>query len=205
MSSLLVISQKALRKLGVKEINSLTQQGRAADRCNSAVRDAVKEVLRAHAWSHATVWASLPQLVADPPFGYQYAYQAPQECEKVFDVRQDTDLTTPRIDFEMVRGKIIYTDADPCYARYVVNVESDLAKAPSDFINSCAFNLAAEIAIPLSKSNLATPMSNGYMITLSDAVKNDTQAGRERKVDENQDCKLLAARGYPSASDAEAY
>ncbi|MCP4127770.1 MAG: hypothetical protein GY753_11985 [Gammaproteobacteria bacterium] len=205
MSSLLVIANKALSKLGVKEINSLTQQGKAADRCNSHVRDAVREVLRSHAWSHASDWKALPQLVAAPPFGYEYAYQAPAETEKIFDIRQDTDLTAPKIDFEMVRGKVVYTDAEPCYARYVVNVEADLVDAPADFIDACAFKLAAEIAIPLSKSKLFQPMTNGYVFTLGEAKKHDTQSSRERRVDENRDCKFLAERGFPSSADAEAY
>ncbi len=205
MSSLLAISNKALAKIGVKSINSLTQQGKAADRCNSNVIASVKEVLREHAWSHATEWKALSQLVAAPPFGYEYAYQAPPETEKVFDVRQDEDLTAPRIDFEMVRGKVIYTDAEPCYARYVVYVEADLAFAPPDFIDSCAFKLGAEIAVPLSKSDKLDNMLNGYTFTLAKAMRNDTAANHERKVDENRDNKILAARGYPSAADAEAY
>ncbi len=203
MSSLLTVSNKALTLIGVNEINSLTQQGKAADKCNSRVRDVVKEVLRAHAWSHATEWVSLPLLLADPPFGYEYAYQAPSECEKVFDVRADSDLKAPRIDFEMVRGKIIYTDASPCYARYVVNVEADLAKAPSDFIKTCAYGLAAEIAIPLAKVDLQPAMANGYIYWLDIAMQNDTAAGRERKTDENRDCTFLKERGFPSSSDAD--
>ncbi len=205
MSSLLVISNKALRLLGVAEIQSLTQQGRAAARCNSAVRDCVKEVLGEHAWSHAAVWRELPPLIANPPFGYEYAYQAPANTEKLFDVRADEDLKAPKIDYEMVRGKIIYTDASPCYARYVVNVEADLAKATSGFIKACAYNLAAEIAIPLSKSELLGAMQNGYATWLDLAMKNDTAAVRERKTDENRDCKFLAVRGFPGEADAEAY
>lgn len=203
MSSLLVISNKALSKLGVKEIANLTQQGKPAARCNSHVRESVREVLREHPWSHASEWKSLNQLVAAPPFGYINAYQAPQETEKVFDVRSDSDLTTPAIDFEMVRGKIIYTDAEPCYARYVVNVEADLAQAPSDFIDACAFKLAAEIAVPLSKSNRLQAMLNGYTYTLDQARTNDTREIHERKPDENRECKLLRERGFPSAADAE--
>ena len=205
MSSLLAISNKALSYLGIKEIGSLTQQGRAAARCNAHVRESVKEVLRKHTWSHATEWKALPQLVASPPFGYDYAYQAPTETEKVFDVRQDTDLTAPKIDFEMVRGKIIYTDADPCYARYVVNIEADLTQAPADFIEACSYKLAATIAIPLSKSNLQSAMQNSYITVVDEAQRTDTAASRERKTDENRECKFLKERGFPSASDAETY
>ncbi|MCK5639919.1 MAG: hypothetical protein KAJ19_03950 [Gammaproteobacteria bacterium] len=205
MSSLLAISNKALAKLGVKEINSLTQQGKPAARCNAHVVEAVKETLREHTWSHASEWKALPQLLGVPPFGYEYAYQAPQETVKVFDVRQDTDLKAIKIKFEMVRGKIIYTDADPCYARYVVYFEADLTQAPPDFLDTCAFKLAAEIAIPLSKVNLQVPMLNGYTFSLAKAMKNDAQETNVEKVDENRECKFLAERGFPPSADAETY
>jgi hypothetical protein len=205
MSSLLVISKKALRKIGVKEISSMTEQGRAADRCNSAVRDVVKEVLRAHPWSFATEWKSLPRLISDPPFGYQYAYQAPQEAEKVFDVRSIDNLTYPKEDFDMVRGKIIYTDASPCFARYVVYIESDLSQAPADFIDTCAFKLAAEICIPLAKSNFLPDLMKAYRLSLDEAKLTDAAAGKERREDENIGCKFLSVRNYPGVTDAEGY
>jgi len=205
MSSLLVISNKALSKLGVKNIRSLTEQGKVAARCNEHVRQAVKEVLRQHTWSHAAVWASLPQLAVGPPFGYEHAYQAPMETEKVFDVRQLEDLAAPKIDFEMVRGKVIYTDAEPCYARYIVYNEADLAQAPADFVDTCAFKLASEIAVPLSKTNMQPNMNSGYLYTLREARTSDTRSSRERKTDENRECKFLSVRHFPSSADAEVY
>jgi hypothetical protein len=203
MSSLLVIANKALSKLGVKEIASLTQQGRAADRCNSHVRESVKEVLRQHTWSHATEWKSLPQLVAAPPFGYTYAYQLPAETVKLFDVRSVSNLAAPKEDFAPIRNKVVYTDASPCYARYVVYFEADLAKAPDDFLDACAFKLAAEIATPLAKVNMAPGMLNGYAYSLDQAKKNDTAAGKERQEDENATCKFLSERDFPPSLDME--
>lgn len=205
MSSLLAISNKALRLLGVSEIQSLTQQGRAADRCNSAVRDIVKEVLRRHTWSHATVWDSFSRLATAPPFGYTYAYQAPLETIKIFDVRQDPDLKARPIQFDLVRGKIVYTDAEVCYARYIVYVESDLAQAPPDFIKACAYLLATEICIPLAKSNMMAAMDTGYVKTFNEAVADDTRDSKPRHTDVNRSCRLLSERGYPSAADAEEY
>lgn len=197
MASLLTIANKALRKLGVRELNSLDQGGSAADRCNSAIIDCVKDVLAEHSWSHATVWAKLAKLSTPPPFGYDCAYQLPAECVRCFDVREDTDLRAPLIDFEQARGNLIYTDADPCYARYVVYFEEDLAKASPGFIEACAFKLAEEICVPLAKSELLAPVSNGYKFALDRARLGDAATKRERPVDPNRECSFLAARGYP--------
>lgn len=203
MSSLLTIANKALRKLGVAEINSLTQQGRAADRCNSAVVNIVKEVLREHPWSHAVVWTTLPLLSETPTFGYTYAYQLPVEALKLVDVRDDTDLRAKLIDFAQVRGKKVYTDASPCYARYVVYVEADLAQAAPDFIEACAWRLAEEVASPLAKTDLMSGMHQGYMLALDRARLNDTAGQREREVDPNRQCTFLSARGFPYTEDED--
>lgn len=201
MSSLLTIANKALRKLGVREINSLDQGGSAADRCNSAVRDCVTIVTGEHTWRHATVWAKLAKLSEVPPFGYDFAYQLPSECVSCFDVRQDTDLRAKLIDFEQVRGNIVYTDADPCYARYTVYFEEDLVKASPIFIDACAWKLAEEICVPLAKSDLLPAMSNGYRFSLDRARLNDASGKREREVDPNRSNTFLAARGFPYSEE----
>jgi len=199
MGSLLIISNKALRKLGVTEITSLSMQGQAAARCNAAVEDIVKEVLCEHPWRHASVWATLPQLSAAPPFGYKYAYQAPVESLRVFDVRGVDDLRAPNVDFEEVRGKKIYTDISICYARYVVWDVNDLARAYPDFLNTCAFKLAYEIATTLSKSSKMDKMLQGYAYELEQAMLNDASASRERGQDENRTSTILREFGMPNS------
>ena len=203
MGSLLIISNKALRKLGVTEIVSLQQQGQAAARCNAAVEDIVKEVLCEHPWRHATVWDTLAQISAAPAFGYQYAYQAPVESYRVFDVRGVDDLRAPNVDFEEVRGKQIYTDVDICYARYVVWDVNDLAMAYPDFLNTCALKLAYEIAPALSKTSKMDKLLQGYVFELENAQLNDACASRERGQDENLTSSILTEFGHPSTTYGE--
>ena len=203
MSSLLVISKKALRRLGVTEIISLTEQGQAAARCNAAVVDVVREVLCEHPWRHASVWATLPRLADAPPFGYTYSYQAPVNSLRVFDVRGVNDLRSPNVDFEEARGKKIYTDVDICYARYVVWNENDLGMAYPDFISTCAWKLAYEIATPLSKTSKMDKMLQGYLMELENAQLNDAAASRERGQDENRTSSILQAFGHPNSTLVE--
>jgi len=199
MGSLLIISNKALRKISVREIASLTQSGEAAARCNAAVRDSVKEVIRKYPFSFTTVWDTLPLLATAPPFGYTYAYQLPNSAVKLFDISDSEDLTAPRISFDLVRGNKIYTDASPCYARYGVYAEADLTTAPPDFINACAFNLGAEIAGPLTKTEMIPVMEQMYRFYLNEAMLSDAAGNNERKKDENRMCSILTAREYPGS------
>jgi len=204
MSTFLNIANISLCELGLREIATLTQGGRAADRCAEHVEAAVKEVLCAHAWSHATVWDTLAVLETAPPFGYSYAYQAPTECYRVIDVRSESDLKAPRINFEQVRGKKIYTDASPCYVRYVVHAEADLLLASPEFCLACAYKLAARLCVPLSKSDDQGKMKSLYREALDVAKLGDTATMNERQQDPNRTCSILAARDYPGVvSDAE--
>jgi hypothetical protein len=198
--SLLSISNKALRKLGVTEIISLTQQGKPAARCNAAVEGIVKEMLREHSFGFATVWAILPEDATPPPFGYAHAYQLPLECIRPVDIRESTDLKAPRLDFELARGNIMYTDADPCLARYTVYVEGDLINAPPDFDDACAFKLAFEVAVPLTKTDALKGMWDGYRYMHDRAILNDAATNHEREQDINRINDILHARNYPGYS-----
>ena len=199
MSSLLKISNKNLRKLGIDELPNMNVDGKPAARCRATVEEIVLEVTREHPWSHATVWVKLPALVEVPPFGYQYAYQLPANCERVVDVREEEDLKAPIIDFEEVRGQKIYTDASVAYTRIVVYYETDLAKAKADFINACACKMAVELAPSLAKTKDTAVLFRLYQYALDRAMLNDTATVNERKQDENRTTSILAARGYPAS------
>lgn len=194
---LLTIANKALRKINVQEIISLTQAGNAAARCNAAVVGCVKEVLGEHAWGFATEWATFSQLTTHPPFGYEYAYQKPLNCVKLLDIRATEDLKAPKINFTEVRGHKVYTDATPCYARYVVYEESDLRFAPPLFIDACACCLGREIAGPLANYEMIAVMEKKYGLALDRARLADAGSSNERQQDDNRVNSILAARGYP--------
>lgn len=202
MSSLLVIANKALRKIGVKEINSLEQQGRAAERCNAAVEDIVREVLSAYPWSHAMVWTTLAPLADAPDFGYDYAYQLPSDCDRLIDLRSTKSLETKPETFERVRGKIIYTNATPCYVRYIVYDKADLRLADKSFIDACALKLAMEICIALSKANLMDSLNRAYQLALDRAELDDASMVRPTQPDINRTNSILAARNYPYTEDS---
>jgi hypothetical protein len=199
---LLSIANKALFKIGQNRISSLTQAGKEADKCNSAIRDVLREVIEEHAWGFATKYATLAKLQEAPPFGFEFAYQAPQEALRLLDVRSVPDLTAKPEKHVLVSGNIVYTDANPCYARYVIYTE-DLGFAPAGFIDTVAWKLAAEIAPSLAKSNLTSQMLQGYEFALDKARTSDDSNNLPRRTNENLECKFLTARGYGYNPDNE--
>jgi hypothetical protein len=139
----------------------------------------------------------LTLLEAAPAFGYELAYQITAECECVVDVRESADLKAPIIDFEEVRGKKIYTDASPAYARIVVYYESDLGKAKADFLDAAAFKLAAEIGPPLARMEEGQTALKNYGLAFELAKLSDAKSNHVRVQDENRTSTILAAREYP--------
>lgn len=197
--SFLVIANKALRKLGVPEIESLEQDGKPAAACNAAIKDVYREVLIAHSWAFATKWEKLARMADEPPFGYRYAFQLPPEAERLIDIRPSKLLIDERIKYEMAMGGVIYTDAEFCYARYIVYTE-DMKYAPSDFKNAVACKLAAEVSKKLSRAEFHNEMLQEYALILDSARTNDEAMSNSKKTDENLECKFLSVREFESES-----
>ncbi len=195
MPSIVGIMNKALRLIGQTEIASPEQQTPSAVRCSAAWRDVVDEVLRAHPWAHATVWAALSKSDTPPPFGFAHAYVLPADCVRVIDVRADGNLARQGLPFEVVRGNI-YTDAAPCNTRYVAR-DADPTFWPPDFCDAVAAKLAAEVALPLARDGgaMMRAMLDRYQWVVDAARLNDAATSREVELDEGAECCFIKARG----------
>lgn len=189
------IMNKALRLLGQSEIASPDATQPGAVRCNSAWVDVVDEVLRAHGWKHATEWTSLALLEAAPPFGYSRAYRRPVDCLRIIDVRESGDLSLPGAPFE-VAGDRVFTNASPCYARWVKRT-ADPTFWPPDFAEAVAARLAAEVASALTSDGggrMAATMLQRYELALDRAVVVDETERTAPEPDEAARCSYLTAR-----------
>jgi|SaaInl8_200m_RNA_FD_contig_123_22244_length_6758_multi_4_in_0_out_2_5 hypothetical protein len=195
---LLQISNKALRKLGVKEISSLDENSMPAKRCQATVEESIREVLSLHPWSFSMVWAELNLSADSVPFGYQYAYDLPRTVLFVIDVRSIKSLTYRGSKFERSKGFKLYTDASPCYARYMEYDIDSLSAAPPLFIQACAYRMAIEIARPLSIA-LPKEVRLDYRQALEEAKLADTAENNITEPDTNRSSSILAARDYPAA------
>ncbi|MFA9395855.1 MAG: hypothetical protein ACERJ1_14250 [Halodesulfovibrio sp.] len=144
MRSVVSICNKGLQFVGGSPIVSLEEKTRGAELCNQLYAEVCDELLEAHHWSFATRYVQLPKLLEAPPFDFACAYQLPADC---IGVRQLQDSKP----FEVVEGRVLYTDSNPAKAIITVRV-TDPAQYPAMFVEVLARKLAAELAVPLMNS-----------------------------------------------------
>lgn len=138
-----------------------------------------EQALRAHAWGFAQKFAVLARSVEEPAFGFNYAYNLPDDCLKVVDARCAHDLRSPKARY-VLRGKRIYTNASPCNCRYIFR-EYDPGNWPPDFTDAVATRIAAEI-IGLSgqRMSLVPQLLQIYQLSLTQAMAADAREETER-------------------------
>lgn len=166
------ICNLALRKLGARLIESLSDSSQEAVTCNLfyvQVRDAV---LREHPWNFAAARLRLARLAETPAFGYAFQYQLPADC---LHLRQ---LNTPEDDF-VVEGDRILTDRDGAAAVYTRKISNPVL-FDSSFVMALSARLAAEMADDITGSSTrAREMWTLYLNAMQSARLADSAEGRE--------------------------
>ncbi|WP_432735922.1 hypothetical protein [Maridesulfovibrio sp. FT414] len=179
------ICNLALRKLGARLIESLSDSSQEAVTCNlfyEQVRDAV---LREHPWNFAAARGRLALLVDAPAFGYAFQYQLPVDC---LHLRQ---LNTPDDEF-VVEGDKVLTNRDGASAIYTRKATNPVLFDPS-FIMALSSRMAAEMADDITgSSSKAREMWTLYLNAMQSARLADSTEGRE---DEILNDPWLEARG----------
>lgn len=179
------ICNLALRKLGARLIESLSDSSQEAVTCNlfyEQVRDAV---LREHPWNFAAARVRLAKLADAPAFGYSFQYQLPVDC---LHLRQ---LNSAEDEF-VVEGDKILTNRDGASAVYTMKVTNPVLFDPS-FVMAVSARLAAEMADDITGStSKAREMWTLYLNAMQSARLADSAEGRE---DEILNDPWLEARG----------
>ncbi|WP_415718287.1 hypothetical protein [Maridesulfovibrio sp.] len=169
------ICNLALRKLGARLIESLSDTSQEAVTCNlfyEQVRDAV---LREHPWNFAASRTRLARLADEPAFGYAHQYQIPADC---LHLRQ---LNTPDDEF-VVEGDKILTDRDSASAVYTKKVTNPVLFDPA-FVMAFAARMAAEMADDITGStSKAREMWTLYLNAMQSARLADSAEGREDNI-----------------------
>jgi hypothetical protein len=164
------ICNSALIKIGHDRINSLTEQSKAAVLCAERYPFVRDEVLREHPWNFAIKRASFSQLVSTPAFEYQYEYQIPSDCLRIW---QPED---PDVVFVVEAGKVL-TDEGTFKCRYISRV-TNTALFDRSFAEALAFRLAADIGYSITASTqLQQAMLAMYDMKLKIARSMDAQEG----------------------------
>jgi len=178
MASEVEIANRALTKLGAARIISFgddNKQARAVQSMFSIVRDAE---LRAHLWSFSIRRRSLPSLITEPEWGFDYQYQIPSDCLRLIqvnDVYQGPDLSNYRnsstAQYMLEGNKILATYAPPLKVRYVSSIE-DTTEWDAAFVEAFACRLAMEMAEDLTQSNTKRELAQGeYEQAMSMAIR----------------------------------
>lgn len=172
------ICNSALIKLGHERINSLTEDSKAAILCNERYPFCRDEVLREHPWNFAMKRASFSQLVSVPAFDFQYEYQIPSDCLRIWQPE------VPEIIFLVEGGKVL-TDEGTFKCRYISRVTNP-ALFDRSFAEALAFRLAADVGYSITQSTqLQQAMLAMYEMKLKMARSMDAQEGTPEDIIED--------------------
>lgn len=167
----LTIINRALMRCGLKLAASLNDCDYNA---HIIYEDVKRECLRSFAWGFAMRFSVFGRAEADPAFGYSYAYRMPEDCCRVVDVRASQDIRAPRAEYTTA-GKLVYTNASPCNARYV-SFDIDPDDWPLDFASAVSSRIAWEIAALSAESmNLVAPLMQQFAAAMQLAQINDSR------------------------------
>lgn len=181
MASEVTICNLALSHLGDDRINSLddpTRQGRACKLLYAAARDAV---LREHPWNFATSREYLALLTGATPVGWDYAYAYPIDCLFAREIWQEVEQLTPT-PFAVVRTsgrRVVVTNEADAALEYTAQV-TDTTQFDALFIDALGYKLAAELAMPLTRSvQITQAMLTLYTNRMAQATTIDSREGRK--------------------------
>jgi hypothetical protein len=150
MASDVEICNRALQKLGVARIVSLTEESTAARACNAAytaVRDAE---LEDHTWSFAIQRSQLAASSTAPLFGKTNYFPLPTDFIRLAEPDEGDNLNS--LDWQIEYEGIATDDGAPLEIRYVSKV-TDPNKMTPLFREAFAARLAVELCEELTQSN----------------------------------------------------
>lgn len=179
MSSAVSICNQALAQLGAASIISLDDEKTEASLCKAMYAPLRDAVLEAYDWSFAIRWFDLPKLT-NPPIGeYANAFQLPSSILRVIFVGQDSHSAVR--DWQ-VEGDSIVTNAGNCRCKAIVRI-TDPSKFTPLFTQALTARLAAELAVPLTKSrSTMETLFSLYDAKLREAARRNNQQGTSRRI-----------------------
>ena len=169
MASAVQICNLALAKIGEEQITSLTDNSKAARRCNLVYEPMRDVVLRSHLWNFAIKRVALATSGDAPAYEYTTKFALPTDFLRLV----DTNLL-PESEYK-VEGKFILAHASTLSIRYVSQV-TDPNEFDWLFIESLAARMAAELAISLTDNRqLFVDLFNLYQGKIAEARSIDAQ------------------------------
>ncbi len=197
MASSVEICNMALGELGVSEIQAIGEDSPQGKKCELYYDRVVREVLRTHEWSFATVNQSLARHSDDPPPDWVYRFDFPPDCERVIKVYVDgSSRSDVPIEYELQllddkSGVTMLSDTEDLGLRYVTS-EIPSAMWDSMFLDSVVWRMAEKLAVPLTrKAELRSNALQMYRVSLGTAIATDIN---ERHPGGKRDPEAVKAR-----------
>ena len=182
------ICNMALSRIGIENIESLTEASEPARACAQFYDHARRVVLRRYPWTWSTRRVTLAMLSGHPP-DYEYAYRYPADCvtiRRLYNEKYDNSpsYTSYRIAGDE-SGRILYTDVPGAVCEYTADV-TDCSLMDDQFVEALSWKLAADVAFKLTGSAQNVQMAEQqYQTLFLDAVANneDEQNTKEEAPD----------------------
>jgi hypothetical protein len=144
------ICNRALQRLGVKRITSLTEDSRNARACNAAYTDLRDFELREHPWSFAAKRASIAADATGPIFNKDNYFTLPSDYIRMLPIDPEYNLNSQ--DWIIEGKKIATNDGAPLKIRYIYRV-TDPNEMDSQFREALSAKIAWELAEELTQSS----------------------------------------------------
>jgi hypothetical protein len=145
MATKLEVYNQALLHLKTRRLRALTDARSERRDLDAVWSPTIDYMLERGLWNFATraqQWMSSDTI--DPEFGYEYAYETPDDYVRLVDIGADERYGWTLEDYKEEAG-VYYCDVDPLYVRYVSNDTAyglDLGKWPSAFTAALVWELA---------------------------------------------------------------
>jgi hypothetical protein len=176
------IVNRALDKLGEKNITSLTQDVKQA-RVMSTLVDPVRDrFLRKNPWNCAITRVQLAASTTAPAFGWATAYPLPSDFIKLLNVESSSSTSiplsgnknTPRnIEYKIEGGSILCDETDALNVRYVKRL-TDTTRYDSSMVEALATLYALEACMSLTNdTSLRSELKQEYMQMIQEAKQED--------------------------------
>lgn len=174
------IANLGLGWLGLGQITSFDDPGRAPELLKAQFDGLRRAVLEDRDWTFATTRRVLPKDATAPVFGYIARYLIPPDILRVVTVRvagRDTDWIR--------EGSYILAQTDGATVELVgIEDVQDSGRFSPGFCQALGARIAADLCGALTEdAGLAVRLYQLYQHKLRDAAANDGRQGRSRKMD----------------------
>lgn len=201
------IANAALRRLGVEKISSLTDDNKRANVLQDLYPLVRDELLEAGFWNFSMKRAQLSKLSEDPLFGWETAFQLPNDYLRMYRVEANKFKASishlpeffpngfhDNVWFS-IEGDRLLADISDCFCIYSAHV-TDASKFSSGFVKAFYLKLAAEAAYSITQDKtLANALTEEANVWLQEVRSRDAQSDNDPNDEISMDA-FVAPRFY---------